>query len=207
MTPSTWLPDHPLGWVLLVALGFALGLWAYLRLSAALFTLVGARRLARELGWLVRVGGSVHGDDNGFGWSGTELPADTTLEILGQHHGRSFHVRERRVRVTRTSGHPGEPGYAWRYDYVATLATTAGPLAKYGPEQPAGSGTDQRLALYPTFLDWESDIFAVLDSAERLPEHGLRSGSGLRSVEYRGKRLTRRRLFADLNMLVGSAPD
>ncbi|WP_007023250.1 hypothetical protein [Saccharomonospora iraqiensis] len=202
MTPSTWLPDHPLGWVLLAVLGFALGLWAYLRLSAALFTLVGARRLARERGWLVKVGRSAYGDHDNLGWSGT-APPDTTLEILGQHHGRSFHVRERRVRVTRTSGHPGEPSYAWRYDYVATLATTARPPAEYVPEQSAGSCSDQRLALYPTFLNWESDIFSVLDSAERLPEHGLRSGSGLRSVEYRGRRLTRKRLFADLDMLLG----
>ncbi|PRX43927.1 hypothetical protein B0I33_11393 [Prauserella shujinwangii] len=210
MTPSTWLPDGPAGWVLIALLVAGLAWWAARRVPRATFGAGGARRLARQRGWLAKAGPAGEGDLSGDGapaaasWEHAGLPR-TDFELLGEHRGYVFHARQQRTRAKTSAGHPGTHSFYWRYDYVVSIATTPHPYDGFftrGVRQPI---TDWRLALYPAFLEWERAIFESFDLAgNNTPPNGYRSGHGLVSVERRAERLSRQALLAHLDQLVDS---
>lgn len=204
---TVWLPDHPLGWGVVLVLVLGLGWWGWWRASFLLFSTFGAERLARERNWLFR-----HGDED-FGdyptaeqadWDRFPPPPGSVFELLGDVHGFVFHVREQRYRhrglALRTSRSD------WRYSYVITLATTSQPYGGFFTAHRTTAITDWRRALYPAFLAWEQPICHQLNhGAIELPPHGLVGGAGFVSVARRYRRLTRRRLLSDLDLLVRKA--
>lgn len=199
---TVWLPGHPLGWVVLAGVGFGLGWWAWRSVAVVWFSTFGAERLARERNWLFRYGDK---DIGYFGdnfstedadWDRSSPPPGTVIELLGDVGGFVFHARQRRYRPQNIGFLT--VGERWRYHYVITIATTSQPYDGRFPVNRTAAATDLRKALYPALLTWEKQV-----QAEPRPPHDLFVGPGFLSVKGPSQRLTKRRLLADLDLLVG----
>ncbi|EID53870.1 hypothetical protein [Saccharomonospora xinjiangensis] len=193
-------PEHPLGWVVLAGVGFGLSWWAWQSAMVVWFGTFGAEALARERNWLFR-----HGErDIGYFGDNTNPeeadwdrspPPGTVFELLGDIEGFVFHARQWRYR-------PQNIGFLtvrnrWKYHYVVALATTPQPYDGRFTSHRGAAVNDLRKALYPAFLTWEKQT-----KNQPPPPHGFLAGHGLLSMKRPCQRLTKRRLLADLDLLV-----
>jgi hypothetical protein len=199
MNPSYW---HPGAWVVLAIVAAGVGWWCLKRAPIRVFRYAGLRRLASTRGWLVKFGaneadrpaelagdGIPAGDD----WAVTQ--PDTNYEILGEHQGFYFHVREQK-RVQRGMTATGDPRRRFVYGYTVTVATTPHPFDGKFTLGIRRTVPDWRLALYPAFLEFERMLPRPIGKICR--EHGLVSVRG----EYR---LDKRALMRHLAELTAAA--
>ncbi|NIJ14232.1 hypothetical protein FHU38_004576 [Saccharomonospora amisosensis] len=207
MDPAIWLPDNVWGWLILALLVLGLGWWLKRLIPRVIFRWGGARRMARQHGWLVKTGSGTNGDLSPDGtatpesWEATALPG-TDIELLGEHRGYIFHARQQRTRIRVSAGTSGGYRKAWRYDYVVSIAMNRYPYGGFFTSSSRQAIIDWRLALYPAFIEWEQPIFKDLSSGAYTPPEGFRSRQGMISTEHRDRRLSKGALLNHLDQLL-----